>query len=320
MVRPVGFGYARDCTVMAGTAVMNRGGGTTTITGDVSISPGTTVSGFPPGQVRGSIDRDNAEARNEKAAAVAAYNDAAGRTPTATLAPQLGGRTLPSGVYDTPGGVFELAGTLTLDAEGNKDAVFIFQADSALNTARVSNIDLVNGAQPDNVVWQVGGSATLGRYSTFRGNILANRAVAVTTGTAFYGRAMALNDMVMLEGTTYLPATRVTWPNNPATATTLTSSPNPSRKGEPVTFVATVTGNYLGFPPSNEVLFRDGDTVVGSATIDAAGQATFTTSGLTRGGHQITAVYVDGGTAVNEDWAQFAPSTSAVVTQVVMNR
>jgi hypothetical protein len=87
-----------------------------------------------------------------------------------------------------------------------------------------------------------------------------------------------------------------------------------------VTFTAVVTGNYLGFAPTNEVLFLDGDVVIGSAMIDRTGRAVFTTSDLTRGGHDITAVYVDGGTAANEAWVDFAPSRSDVITQVVLNR
>jgi hypothetical protein len=316
-VPPVRLGYAEDCAALAGSAVMNDN--MTTITGDVNVSPGTTVSGFPPGQVRGTVNEDDAEARQEKASAVAAYNNAASRSPTAIVAPQLGGTTMPSGVFATPGGVFEIDGTLTLDAQGDPDAGFIFQADT-LGTARVSNIDLVNGAQANNVIWQLRGTATLGRYSTFRGNLMARSSVTVTSGTAVYGRVMALSDTLVFNGTDRLPATRATWPNDPPSVTALTSSANPSRKGEPVTFTATVNGDFRGFAPTNKVLFKDGDTVIGSAMLDPTGHASFTTSGLTRGGHEITAVYVDGGTAYNEGWTPFAPSSSAVLTQVVLNR
>ncbi|MBB4935752.1 hypothetical protein FHR32_000057 [Streptosporangium album] len=304
---------------MAGNAVTSTN--LTTITGAVALSPGTTMSGFPPGMLRGGVHKNDAEAKDEKADAVAAYNDAAGRTPTATIPPNLGGgATITPGVYDTSGGVFELTGTLTLDAMGDPNAVFIFQADSALNTARVSNIDLANGAQEDNIIWQVGNSATLGPYSTFRGNLLALNDVMVMKGTAMYGRAMALNNVVAIDGTSILPTTRVTLPNNPPTTTTLASSPNPSRKDEPVTFAAKVSGNFEGVGPTNEVLFKDGSAVIGSAMLDDFGVATFTTAELTRGVHPITAVYVGGGTAVGEAWVDFAPSESLVVNQQVLNR
>ncbi|MEU0567473.1 ice-binding family protein [Nonomuraea sp. NPDC005983] len=317
--RPVGLGNAAPCAVVANSAVYSAD--LTTVTGNVGISPGDVITGFPPGQVRGEVHIHDPRARAARDDAVIAYNDAAGRAANATIAPELGGKTITPGVYDTPGGVFQITGTLTLDAEGDQDAAFIFQADTALTTARVSNINLVNGAQANNVFWQVGDSASLGTLSTFRGNVLALNSVTVADGTALDGRVMSLNRTVTLTGTTALPATRVTIPDNPPTSTTLTSSPNPSRREEPVTFTATVTGNFQGFAPTNEVLFRDGDTVIGSAMIDiVTGKATFTTSSLTRGVHPITAVYVDGGTAANEAWVNFAPSTSRVVQQQVLNR
>lgn len=318
-IPPVDFGSAADCAVMAGNAVSSTE--LTAITGEVILSPGTTLTGFPPGTVHGEIHMNDEEAQKYKVDMVTAYNDAAGRTPTATIPPDIGGgATLTPGVYDTPGGVFRLAGTLTLDAKGDPDAVFIFQADSALRTARVSNIDLKNGAQENNIVWQVGDSATLGTLSTFRGSVLALNDVTVMKGATVYGRAMALNNVVTLNGTTTLPATRVTLPTNPATTTSLTSSANPSRMGEPVTFAAKVSGNYLEVSPTNTVLFKDGSVVIGSAMLDDLGVATFTTTELTRGVHPIMAVYVAGGTAVGEAWVNFAPSESSVVNQQVLNR
>lgn len=336
-VSPVNLGNASNSAVIAGNAVTSTN--LTTITGDVAISPGHTITGFPPGTVEGQKHIDDQVARDAVADAFAAYNDAAERKPTATISPDLGrGATILPGVYDTAGGIFELSGTLTLDAKGDIDAVFIFQADRALNTARVSNIDLINGAQPDNVIWQVGDAASLGPYSTFRGNILALNDVKVDLATALYGRAIAIRNVVGLTGTTTLPATRVTRPPAPAigstppptnrraqtedlsTTTSLTSSPNPSRQGEPVTFSATVNGNYLGTRPTNKVLFKDGSAIIGSAMLNPLGVATFTTSELARGIHPITAVYVSGGTAHFEAWINFEPSESPVVEHQVLSR
>ncbi|MCW2876894.1 MAG: hypothetical protein JWQ95_994 [Sphaerisporangium sp.] len=315
VVPPVDLGYAMDCAVMAGTAVMNTD--TTTVTGDVNVSPGTTVSGFPPGQVRGKTNRADAEARREKAAAVAAYNDASRRTPTATLPPTLGGdAVLTPGVFNTPSGVFTLAGTLKLDAQGDPDAFFIFQA-STLITLRVSNIDLLNGARADNVVWAVSDDATLGTYSTFRGNLMARRSITVDRGTAMYGRTLALDEAIQINGTTDGPATRITEPNDPPTSTTLTSSPNPSQKGQPVTFTATVSGSYQSFLPTGQVLFKDGSSVVGVADLNSSAVATFTTSALPPGARQMTATYMGNGTAANEAWVHFRSSVSAVLVQQV---
>ncbi|MFG1686353.1 ice-binding family protein [Nonomuraea sp. NPDC049269] len=314
----VELGMAKNCAAVAGDAVISTN--LTSVTGNVGVSPGNELSGFPPGQIRGAIHLDDATSRRAMADAAAAYRDAATRMPTATVSRNLGGKIMAPGVYDTPGGVFEITGTLTLDAEGDPNAAFIFQARSALNTARVSNIDLVNGAQAGNVIWQVGGDATLGSYSTFRGAVLALNSVHVTEGTALYGHAVALHEAVTFDGTTVLPTTRATTPDNPPTGTTLTSSPNPARRKEPVTFTAAVSGDYRGFSPTGEVVFRDGSTIIGSAMLDESGVATFTTAELTRGVHPITAVYVDGGTAAYEAWVHFAPSESPVVNQQILNR
>jgi hypothetical protein len=332
----VNLGNAASSAVIAGNAVTSTN--LTTITGNVAISPGHTIRGFPPGTVEGETHIDDQAARDAAADALAASNDAATRKPTATISPNIGGGgTLGPGVYDTAEHVFQLSGTLTLDAGGDIDAVFIFQA-TRLTTARVSNIDFINGAQPDNLIWQVGDAASLGAYSTFRGNLLALNDVRIDVATAFYGRAIAIKNVVTLTGTGTLPATRVTRPPNAAdgspamvrkraaetgdlsTTTSLSSSPNPSRQNQLVTFKATVNGNYMGTRPANKVLFKDGSAVIGSALLDPSGVATFATSELTRGVHPITAVYVDEGTAVQEAWVNFQPSESAVLDQQVLSR
>ncbi|MEQ4717327.1 ice-binding family protein [Nonomuraea sp. B19D2] len=334
---------AWDTAVLAGRAVNSTD--LTRVTGDVVVSPGFIVTGFPPGVVEeGQIHRNDAAAQAAKADAVAAYNDAAGRTPTSTPPAQLGGRTLGPGVYKSrDNDTFLINGTLTLNAGGDPDAIFIFQSDT-LQTARVSNIDLMNGAQENNIVWQVGNTATLGAYSTFRGNVLALNAVTVSEGAAVYGRVMGLNTTVVLDGTSTLPATRVTIPGMPSataarraarsgtarapdqppyrppTSTSVSSSPNPSRLHEPVTFIAVVSGDYDGQRPTGPVLFKDGSTIMGSALADDEGFARFTTSELTRGVHEITAVYVDDGTGAYEAWVYFAPSESPVLQHQVLSR
>ncbi|WP_214412858.1 ice-binding family protein [Sphaerisporangium fuscum] len=314
-VRPVQLGEARDLAVLGATGVINTD--RTTITGDVDVTPGRTVSGFPPGAVRGQISIDTAEARRERAAAIAAYNDAASRTPTATLPSVIGDNTvLPPGVYNTPGGVFTLMDTLRLDAHGDVNAVWIFQA-SSLMTMKSSNIDLLNGAQAENVFWQVSDDATLGLYGTFRGNLLVRRGITVDRWAAVFGRTMALDQTLQIIGTDDGPHTRITQPDDPPTATTLTSSPNPSGSGQTVTFIAKVAGDFQGFTPKGQVLFRDGDQIIGSGTIDASGAATFRTARLAPGDHPITAVYVGVGTFANEAWVQFLPSQSPVLVQHV---
>jgi len=126
-----------------------------------------------------------------------AYNDAAARTPAATVSGDLGGRTLTAGVYKSASSL-GLTGALTLDAQGNPNAVFIFQAGSTLTTASGSHVNLINGAQPCNVFWQIGSSATLGTSSVLSGNILALTSISIDNGVTVLGRALARNGAVTL--------------------------------------------------------------------------------------------------------------------------
>jgi hypothetical protein len=191
----VGLGTAAPFAVLAGTTVTNTGG--TTITGDLGVSPGAAVTGFPPGTVGGAIHKADAVALQAEADLVTAYNDAAGRTPVTAVATELGGTTLQAGVYGNA--TLGLTGTLTLDAAGDPSAVFIFQAASTLITASNSNVALINGASACNVFWQVGSSATLGTGTKFIGNILALTSIALQTGATLDGRALARNAAVTLD-------------------------------------------------------------------------------------------------------------------------
>ena len=121
--------------------------------------------------------------------------------PTEAIAGDIGGRTLPPGVYRSASSI-GLTGALTLDGHGDPIAVFVFQAGSTLTTASASQVMLVNGARSCNVFWQVGSSATLGTASTFRGNILALTSITVTTGVTIDGRVLARNGAVTLDSDT----------------------------------------------------------------------------------------------------------------------
>ena len=199
-VAPVPLGTAANFAVLAGSTITNTG--PTTITGDLGLSPGTSVTGFPPGQVIGAQHIANAVAAQAKNHLAIAYDNAAARPVTATIPVELGGTTRTAGVYASPAGTFGITGTLTLDAQGDPDAVFIFKAASTLITASASKVELVNGAQADNVIWLVGSSATLGTYSILRGTILALASITVTTGVTVYGRTLARNAAVTLDTNT----------------------------------------------------------------------------------------------------------------------
>ena len=137
-----------------------------------------------------------------------AYNDAAGRFTVNIVAGDLVGLTLIPGVYKSTSSL-GLNGTVTLNAQGNPNAVFIFQIGSTLTTGSGSNVNLINGAQACNVFWQVGSSATLGMNSTFKGNILALTSITVTTNATVDGRLLASNGAVTLDSNTITKATCV---------------------------------------------------------------------------------------------------------------
>jgi hypothetical protein len=196
----VDLGTATSYAVLAGETVTNTG--PSIITGDLGLSPGTDVPGFPPGVIIGAEHVANPEAVQAKDDLIAAYDDAAGRTPATPVADlQLGGRTLTPGVYSSAS-TLGLTGTLTLDAQGASDAVFIFQAGSSLITATDSTVRLINGAQACNVFWQVTSSATLNTNSVFVGTILALTSVFARTGATVNGRLLARNGEVTLQSNT----------------------------------------------------------------------------------------------------------------------
>jgi hypothetical protein len=193
---PVPLGTAANFAVLGGSTVTNTG--PTVITGDLGLSPGTSVTGFPPGTVNGTMHITDSAAAQAQSDLTTAYNDAAGRSPTSTITADLAGRTLVPGVYNS-GSSIGLSGDLTLDAQGDPAAVFVFQAGSALTTGSASRVLLRNGAQACNVFWQVGSSATLGTNSTFAGNVLALTSISVTTGANVTGSVLTRNGAVTLD-------------------------------------------------------------------------------------------------------------------------
>ncbi|MEK7109283.1 MAG: ice-binding family protein [Patescibacteria group bacterium] len=193
----VNLGTAGSFAVLGGSTVTNTG--PTVVNGDLGLSPGTSVTGFPPGIVNGVQHVTDAMAAQAQADLVTAYDAAAGQsTGVTTISGDLGGQTLAPGLYKSSSAL-GLTGTVTLDGQGSPDAVFIFQISSALTTASASRVALINGAQACNVFWQIGSSATLGTNSTFVGNILALSSITVNTGASVAGRVLARNGAVTLD-------------------------------------------------------------------------------------------------------------------------
>lgn len=231
---------ANGFAVLGGSGISDTG--VSTITGNVGLDPtgGASITGLTCAEITGTIYDNNGgytgggggstacletnaglltQAKNDL---ITAYNDAAGRPTTSTIATDLAGATLTDGTYDSASGTFEIngSGTLTLDGGGSADAVFIFKMATTLVTSSSSRIVLTNGAQPCNVFWQVGSSATLGTSTTFVGNVLALTSITDDGSSTVNGRLLARNGAVTLNNTT------ITTSNCASTSSSTSSSSN----------------------------------------------------------------------------------------------
>jgi hypothetical protein len=193
------LGGAGTFEILGGSTVTNTGA-TTTIVGDVGVSPGAAITGLPAGQpTGGTTHAADAVAAQAQTDLTTAYNNLAGRACNVTLSGvDLGGRTLSGGVYCFSTSA-QLTGTLTLDGQGNAGAVFVFKIGSTLTTASNSAVVMTGGALARNVFWQVGSSATLGSDTAFQGNILALASITMNTGTSLIGRALARGGAVTMD-------------------------------------------------------------------------------------------------------------------------
>jgi hypothetical protein len=190
---PINLRSASTFAVMATSSISSTG--SVQVNGDVGLSPGTS-QGIPPAQVNGTIHVNDPIEAQAKADLLAAYNDAVSRSTNAqTLPGNLGGLTFTPGLYVNSSSV-QISGAgpnnnVTLDAQGNPNAVFIFKMSTTLTTATSSQVILAGGAQAKNVFWQVGSSAILGVSSIFKGNILAAVSITVNTSSVVQGRLFA---------------------------------------------------------------------------------------------------------------------------------
>jgi hypothetical protein len=189
-----GLASAGNFAVLAGTTVTNTG--PSWITGQVGVAPGTAVTGFPPG-TSGPQHKGDSVATTAQTDLTAAYTNAAAQPCPGTnnfTGVNLGGKNLVPGVYCQTTAP-TLTGTLTLNGSG----IYIFQIGSTLVTASGASVVLVGGAQPCQVFWQVGSSATIATSTTFIGNIMALTSIAMQTGATLNGRALARNGAVTLD-------------------------------------------------------------------------------------------------------------------------
>jgi Ice-binding-like/IPTL-CTERM motif len=193
------WGQLSSFAVLGGSTVTNTNT-PTTVNGNLGVSPGSAVTGFPPGIVTGgTIHAADSTAAQAQSDLTTTYNNLASTACNTDLTGQdLGGKTLTPGTYCFSTSA-QLTGTLTLDAQGDPNARFVFKIGSTLTTASASSVLLINGGSNCGVFWQVGSSATLGTGTSLLGSIVALTSITLNTGAGVTGRVLARNGAVTLD-------------------------------------------------------------------------------------------------------------------------
>ena len=202
IITPIPLAGIDNLALLAGSGVTNTGA--TSITGDIGLSPGTSIGGFPPGILVGNQHINDALASQAKLDLTVAYNNAAGRTSDdkVILSGNIGGLTLTPGLYTSTSSLSISSGDLTFDAKGNENAVFVIQIASSFTTTSGRQIILAGGAKEANIFWQVGSSATFGTTSVLKGIFLVKESITFNTGATLDGRALTSTGAVTLAGNT----------------------------------------------------------------------------------------------------------------------
>lgn len=212
------LGDAAAFALLGASTITNTG--SSVVTGNLALYPGSSVVGFPPGVLHGTEYVASGIAAAAQSSAQAAYDCLGALRPDSTLGADIGGTTVTAGIY-TFASTAAITGNLILDGGGNSNAVFVFIVPAAMTTASSSNVTLINSAQAGNVYWIVGTSATLGTTSHMVGNIIANASITLNTGATLTGRALALTAAVTLDSNTI---STVACSINPCPTTTTTTT------------------------------------------------------------------------------------------------
>ena len=324
------LGTASTYAVFSGASVGNTvsaaGMPFTTLRGDLGVAANAQPTGFPPGVVTGTTQVGNAPAAGAYAAITAAYNEVQSRTGGTPIAGDLAGTTLTPGLYYAAAALSN-TGTVTLDAAGNSNAVFVVQVNGALTMAAGAKVTLINGASASRVFWQVNGAAGIGANAKFAGTLIAETAAAIGAGTQVNGRVMALTGAISLDANDFYSAPPTVTIAGGATAITASTTPTISGTTDvaaPANITVTIAGQTLTATPSNgawsvtsPVLANNTYAVVASTT-DAAGN-------LGSASQQLTVdtvppvVTIDGGVSrtTNDPTPTIAGSSDAAAGTVI---
>ncbi|MEO5840343.1 MAG: ice-binding family protein [Acidimicrobiales bacterium] len=276
----IDLGAAAPFAILAGASVGNTvTGDVTVVRGDLGVlAPTGLVTGFPPGLVRGTLHASGAAAVvAAHASLVSAYAEAAGRATDFPLAADLIGLTLHPGVHTNAAAVGN-TGTVTLNGDGNPNAVFIFQVGGALTTAASSKVILTNSAQAKNVFWQVDGAGAIGAGSSFAGTLMTAAAIGVGAGTTFNGRALARTGAIATDSNQFYSAPPVVTLDGGATAITTTDTP-------------VLTGHTSVDLPASITVTIGSQPL--TTTVQSNGTWTVTAAPMSNGAYTVNATVVD---------------------------
>ena len=289
---PIDLGTAETFAILGGTEVTFAGTGTTTVFGDIGVSPGSSVTGQANlDQSGGIVYTPPSLVDQAKIDVTAAYGTAAGLTPIQSGLGDLTGLSLVPGVYQ---GNLSLTGALTL--AGNEDSYWVFQASSTLTVGSAAEITMTGGANSCNVFWQVGTSATIDGSRLFVGTVMADQAITVTSGATIEGRLLALNAETTLDNDTI---TRPSGCDN-VRPTITSAGPTAGTAGTPYSYTVTASGTPT---PTYSIT---GGTLPTGLGLDA-------TSGVISGTPTTPGTYTFTVTASNGT----APDASATYTVVI---
>lgn len=276
----IDLGAAASYSVLAGAGVSNTGTATV-LAGDLGLSPGGVIAGFPPGTTQGAIHDKDAAAEQAQTDRQAAYADAMGQPSTATFAGDQAGATFKPGVHTSVAAVTN-TGTITLDADGDSSAVFVFQIGGALSSAAATKVVVTDGALANNVYWQVVGAVSLGAGAKFVGTFLAEGAVSFGEGASLKGRALT-------PSTVALANSPVTEPKDDLTAPVVTIDGGQARSTNDTTPAVTgTTDEPAGQPVTVTVDDQTLTSTVGAGGFWSVGAAT-----LVEGTHDVVATITD---------------------------